>query len=302
MATGLQSRCKKERLYSERLIAEVRRLKLRSSHVLVLTLFAFLFVATASHGFEPEPMGTLKAYAACSDTPRYIEKWVATPASQGQEIRSVTSFAPGETAYTSVIVTGYTIGENGAINLEAGFEFIKPDGKVLFGEKKYAKAMSTGNKKVAFVMLDPALDIGFDNTDPEGVYELRYYVTDNLAGKSTEASETITLTKEKYSKKILQTPITDAKVLDDLWGYYNTSHDEKAVQKIISILHWLEDGHGMEIVLGGAARWSLTQNAFNNATVYSICRKHLETDDTKNQKYVKELLAKVDAEKRKRSN
>lgn len=264
-----------------------------------LVSLLFLFHPSIIHGLEPERIGTLRAYAACSDTPSYIEKWISTPSSHGQRIRSVTTFAPGETAYTAVIVTGYTIADNGAINLEAGFEFIKPDGKVLFGEKKYAEARSTGHQEVAFVMLDPALDIGFDNTDTEGIYELRYYVTDNLAKKTIEASEKITLTGQKYSKKILEKQITDPKVLDDLWGYYNTSKDKRAVQRIISILHWIEDGHGIEIALGGAARWSLAQNAFSNDEVYTICKRYLETGDKNNQKYLEGILAKVDADKKK---
>ena len=269
---------------------------------IILVLAVILFAVSTSYGLAPEPMGSLKAYAVSSDTPRYIEEWVTKSSSHGPVIRVVTSFAPGETAYTAVIVTGYTVGENGAISLEAGFEIIKPDGEVFFEENKYAKLRSTGHKQVAFVMLDPALDISFDDGDPEGIYDLRFYVTDNLTGKTIEASEKITLTKEKYSEKILETPITDAKVLDDLWGYYNTSKNEKAIQRVISILHWQEDGHGMEIVLGGAASWSLAQNAFNDKAVYSICKKYLNAGDIKNQKYLIEILAKVDAETRKKYN
>ncbi len=227
--------------------------------IFIISLFSVLLYFVTCFAYESAPMGQLAAYVACSDSPRYIKKWVTTPSEQKQRVRWVTIFAPGEVAYTSVIITEYTIGKDGSVDLEAGFEFTKPDGKVMFSEKKYSKAKSSGYSNTGFIMLDPALDLGFDNTDPLGEHELKFYVKDHLSGKTTTASQKITLTLEKYNKSVLISPISSSKVLDDLWGYYRTSKDPKAVERIISVLHLNEDGHGMEIVVGGAARWSLTK-------------------------------------------
>jgi len=270
--------------------------------ILTISLSIVLICFVKGFANEPSPMGQLTAYVVCSDSPRYIKKWVTTPYEKDQRIRKVNVFAPGEASYTAVIVTGYTIGQDGSVDLEAGFEFTKPEGKVIFSEEKYSKANSSGHSKFGFVMLYSALDLGFDNTDSIGEYELKFYVKDLLAGKATTASQKITLTLEKYNKSVLTSPISDAKVLDDLWGYYRTSKDSKAVERIISVLHLNEDGYGMEIVVGGAARWSLANNAFRDEKVYLMCKRQLSQGDKKNRKMLKEIIAKVDHAKKTNSS
>jgi hypothetical protein len=64
-------------------------------------------------------------------------------------------------------------------------------------------------------------------------------------------------------------------VLDMLWASFFATGDDLPVQKIISVLHMSKDGHGEEIIVGGAANWSLKSNAQQHPKVLEICKKEL---------------------------
>jgi hypothetical protein len=59
-------------------------------------------------------------------------------------------------------------------------------------------------------------------------------------------------------------------------------------------LHFLKDVHGMDIVIGGAAQWSLESNAFQHKRVYQICKEELKNIDAVTAKLLQEILEKVD--------
>src|SRR6185437_9409080 len=62
---------------------------------------------------------------------------------------------------------------------------------------------------------------------------------------------------------IEQLDVKTAEVLDELWGAFSATGDEKYVNRLISVLPWQYD-HGtdyMRMTIGSAARWSLTSNA-----------------------------------------
>jgi len=66
-------------------------------------------------------------------------------------------------------------------------------------------------------------------------------------------------------------------VLDMLWASFFATGDDLPVQKIISVLHLSKDGHGEEIIVGGAANWSLKSNIQQHPKVLEICKKELIT-------------------------
>ncbi len=60
---------------------------------------------------------------------------------------------------------------------------------------------------------------------------------------------------------VTRKPITQAGDLDFLWAEFMVTGRPEPVQRIISFLHWLDDGHDTQLIIGGAVRWSLTSNA-----------------------------------------
>lgn len=69
--------------------------------------------------------------------------------------------------------------------------------------------------------------------------------------------------------------INSPQVLDMLWASFFATGDELPVQRIISVLHLSKDGHGEEIMVGGAANWSLKSNIQQHPKVLEICKKEL---------------------------
>lgn len=68
------------------------------------------------------------------------------------------------------------------------------------------------------------------------------------------------------------------------------------VRRIISSLHLLKDGHGMDIAVGGAAQWSLASNAVQHRRVYEICREELKKSDGSTKEMLEEIIAKAQAQ------
>ncbi len=58
--------------------------------------------------------------------------------------------------------------------------------------------------------------------------------------------------------------------LDALWAIFFATGKAAAIRQISNVLPLLEEGHGMDIAVGGAARWSLTSNAQRYPEVRSI--------------------------------
>ena len=61
-------------------------------------------------------------------------------------------------------------------------------------------------------------------------------------------------------------------VLDALWGKFMATGDGALVERIISTLPWIDiKGDIDRLMIGGAARWSLTSNAVQHKRVLEIC-------------------------------
>lgn len=69
--------------------------------------------------------------------------------------------------------------------------------------------------------------------------------------------------------------ITTPAVLDELWGSFCATGDERYVNRLLTVLPWCDsDGKDlMKLMIGGAAKWSLTSNAEQHPRVMSICLK-----------------------------
>lgn len=95
-------------------------------------------------------------------------------------------------------------------------------------------------------------------------------------------------------KDILQMKINSPSVLDMLWGKFFASGDRRCIQRIISVLPWLEQKDDIErMLIGGAAQWSLTANAKQHKLVLDICREEYQTQPDEVKKALKEIIEKA---------
>ncbi len=89
-------------------------------------------------------------------------------------------------------------------------------------------------------------------------------------------------------------PINEAGDLDFLWAEFMVTGNDEAIKRIISVLHFLEDGTGMEIALGGATRWSLDSNCRQHKKVLEICKMEWPKLGWPAKKILREIIAEVD--------
>lgn len=112
--------------------------------------------------------------------------------------------------------------------------------------------------------------------------------------KSDEISKQIEDILAMPAPNIFNDQIKDPALLDMLWANFLATGDSAAVKRIISVLHFKKDGHGMDILIAGAAEWSLSSNAIQHRKVYEICKEELKNSDGETKKILEEIIKKVD--------
>lgn len=104
----------------------------------------------------------------------------------------------------------------------------------------------------------------------------------------------LTQMKDHRPDNLLEDPVDSPAELDSLWAMFMATGDATPVRKIISVLHLLEEGRGQEIVLGSAAKWSLTSNARQHKRVYEICQQELRGSKGATKSLLEQILIQVD--------
>lgn len=85
------------------------------------------------------------------------------------------------------------------------------------------------------------------------------------------------LLKGERPPNFLEDAVTNPGFLDALWGSFFATGDERYVYRVISALPLLTiKDDAQKLVLGGAARWSLTSNAAQHSRVLEICATRLK--------------------------
>lgn len=87
-----------------------------------------------------------------------------------------------------------------------------------------------------------------------------------------------------------------------LWATFMASGKTQYVERIIGVLAFPIDGDQQEermqnIMLVGAAKWSLSSNAFQHDLVYETCKKFIESENPRIREAVLEVIANVDESK-----
>ena len=378
---------------------------MKTKKVALIITAALLMSSLKVFAFDPSPAGKLEVMVAVSASPEYIKEWTASHYNQPITIKTVGEIKQNQVVYASAIVSGFGVTEKGGVDLSGDFILLDPNGKMSLEQKDiFHVKMEKGQAPGGFIMLDPALDLMVEESDPEGVYILKAVVRDNVLGKAASGEYKLSYKKQAtgaisktggfssiddfgkwmtyyyvepepqkissaikfysdsslYDKEntrlstaaffaalfkkdnelmkrsfddisatgsenaklvllnalclvnnegsralikkavsspapdIFTEPVRDAEHLDMLWTTFLATGDKEPVQKIVSALHLLEDGHGMEIAVGGAARWSLISNALQHKIVYQVCKEELARSEGKTKKILEELISEVD--------
>jgi hypothetical protein len=82
------------------------------------------------------------------------------------------------------------------------------------------------------------------------------------------------LLADRGSAETLREPIGDAAALDLYWAYFMATGSEEALAAIVaSVAGSLQEGDRQALMLGHAAKWSLTFNAIQHVRVMDACRR-----------------------------
>lgn len=92
-------------------------------------------------------------------------------------------------------------------------------------------------------------------------------------------------------------------VLDALWGKFMATGDSAPVERIITTLSWVDvKGDITRLLVGGAARWSLTSNAVQHKRVLEICEGASKTQSGEVAAKLGEVIANAKKEIQTRHN
>ena len=85
--------------------------------------------------------------------------------------------------------------------------------------------------------------------------------------------------------------------LDDHWAAFTATGGKAHVIVVIEALPLIEvRGNVDQLMVGGAAKWSLTSNAVQHSRVLTYCREYLEGADEPVKKILSEVVAEAEAE------
>lgn len=201
----------------------------------------------------------------------------------------------GERASAIFFVSGFNIDKLNKVNLSSKVRVLTPENKYIAQmDRISSNAVIQNNQKE--ITLNGIYDLYFEAKDTVGTYWLEVTITDNISKKSRNKKISILLFDNKKSKEIIMKQVQSAKHLDELWEDYFSSKNPWAIKRIISALRYINIKNKNAILVGNAAKWSLTSNAFQHKEVLEICKSNLNTMPTSIQEILKEVI--LEAEKR----
>jgi hypothetical protein len=167
----------------------------------------------------------------------------------------------------------------------------------------FAQVFSRNEDKVTDWLTE--LDASTEDQEKIGALALWMAHTNNAQQLLRLMATKGSLSHQSYMKKLLaddhppdflKDAVSSPGFLDSLWGSFFATGDERFVQRIIGTLPLLKsEENAQDVLIGGAAKWSLTSNAIQHPKVLEICEAEL----TKSAGEQKSALAEVIANARK---
>ena len=160
-------------------------------HWLIVLGMLGLLLGCELNPAEKRSPDALALEIAVSPSPDFIDEWVNTPSEHEVVIQRLSKARRAETVHVAFIASGHAANAEGLADLSVSFKLIRPDATEMFSEQDYAGYdRPKGN---GYVMLDPALDITFDGSDPLGTYRIEGVLDDRVAKRSATASYELVL-------------------------------------------------------------------------------------------------------------
>jgi hypothetical protein len=95
--------------------------------------------------------------------------------------------------------------------------------------------------------------------------------------------------------------ITAPTDLDDRWGAFFATGDARYVREIMEVLDFAEDKRDPTVlVVAGAARWSLTSNAYQHKRVLAICEEGARASKGARKLILDEIISRAKVERAKK--
>jgi len=154
-----------------------------------------------------------------------------------------------------------------AANPERLSAWFPPDDRIFLDERAvYYRALWQADVPEAKAILDDVQERG----------------PDELAARLREMRST-------SPRPILERPVTSPGALDVLWGAFFASGDVRYIEAIISVVEGSASGYE-EIVIQGAAAWSLRANARQHELVYRTCKDYVDEHGRQSSDDLKKIV------------
>jgi len=114
-------------------------------------------------------------------------------------------------------------------------------------------------------------------------------------GAPAEIGELVKQFTFQVPPDMLADPIRSPGSIDALWGAFFATGDRRYVEKVLSVLPWLEDKRDQDrSEIGSAAGWSLATNAAKQPAVLEILQQNAKTAPEPNHHLIAEVLRQAD--------
>jgi len=153
----------------------------------IAVCLTILFPCTSSAVTGNQP-GDLAVHIAVSDSPAYIEQWVATPFQAAVTVHRIHEVERGKTAYIAFLVTGQSADPSRRSRVDVAVRVLRPDRSVAFADSSYAHVSRRNDGRIGFTMADPALDFGVEGDDPLGQWIIEATARDRVTGAAASAT------------------------------------------------------------------------------------------------------------------
>jgi hypothetical protein len=132
-----------------------------------------------------------------TDTKDAIAHWVLTPTAQRPTAGRLRELTPGKKFYLPAVVSEYPYLASEKMELTAHMRITAPDGRVVLDSPAVSNAIGPDPRSPSTIVLNPVVDITFDENDPAGTYTVRATITDHVHSTYAKAEEQFQLVQDK---------------------------------------------------------------------------------------------------------
>ncbi|MFO0389144.1 MAG: hypothetical protein ACK502_05430 [Alphaproteobacteria bacterium] len=141
--------------------------------------------------------GILKIHAFASKVDP-VKIWFETKPPAAPKFTRIHTVGVNEPFHVAILIHGLKLDEQRNYKGIIDIKIIRPDGEILLSEKKYSQLAGKASDEYkeylrTFKMVDPALVITMENTDPKGEYLIEATLHDEVSKDQIQAVYKLTL-------------------------------------------------------------------------------------------------------------